>query len=212
MPQYDASWWAIRRGVPTASCFNNILTPKTCKPSASALPYICQLIGDKLRDDYGQEETFTTAAMKNGHLLEPEARRYFEFHTGETAEIVGFCTTDDGRLGCSPDAMGLELKCPQAGTHVKYLLDGELPDEYKNQVHGSMIVTGYDHWSFMSYHPNFPPLLLTVERDEYTGILAAALEGFWNLYQAKWKQVQALLPEPIPVTSDPQSESLPPMF
>ena len=210
--QYTPEWWEARRGVPTASCFGNILTPKTGKPSASAFPYICQLIADRLRDNYGQEEEYVSAAMKNGTLLEPEARSFYEFTTGERVELVGFCKTDDGRFGCSPDAMGLELKCPEAKTHVSYLLAGELPDEYRPQVHGSMIVTGHDSWNFMSYCPGFPPLLVTVRRDEYTRLLADAMDSFWTIYQDKWKLVQAMLPEPKPEPVANPDDDLPPMF
>lgn len=211
MPQYSEAWWTVRRGVPTASNFGNILTPKTGKPSSSQLPYICSLIGDKLRDNYGQEDEYVSAAMKNGTLMEPEARAFYEFHTGTKVEQVGFCLTDDGRFGCSPDAMGLELKCPEAKTHVAYLLAGELPDDYRPQVHGSMIVTGADSWDFMSYCPGLPPLLLTIERDIYTSLLASALDDFWSLYQAKWDLVRAMLPEPVAVAYNPDDD-LPPMF
>ena len=210
-PQYSETWWATRRGVPTASEFGNILTPKTGKPSSSQIPYICQLIGDRLRDNYGQEDEYVSAAMKNGTLMEPEARAFYEFHTGNAVEQVGFCMTDDGRFGCSPDAMGLELKCPQANTHVGYLLANELPPDYRPQVHGSMIVTRRAHWTFMSYCPGFPPLIVEVQWDEYTDLLEAALNDFWNLYQAKWNQVKAMLPEPVPAVAGPYDD-LPPMF
>lgn len=209
--QYSPEWWTVRRGVPTASEFGNILTPKTGKPSASAHPYICQLIGDRLRDDYGQEDEYVSAAMKNGTLMEPEARDFYQFHTGRKVEQVGFCLTDDGRFGCSPDAMGLELKCPLAKTHVGYLLAGELPDEYRPQVHGSMIVTGEDSWDFMSYCPGLPPFIITVERDNYTAVLADALEAFWAMYQAAWGKVSTMLPEPVAVAANPDDE-LPPLF
>lgn len=61
---------------------------------------------------------------------------------------------------------GIEIKCPQAHTHVRYLLDATLPKEYAAQVHGSMYVTGCSWWKFLSYRRGFPPLLLTVERDD----------------------------------------------
>ena len=62
--------------------------------------------------------------------------------------------------------MGLEIKCPAPHTHVGYLLDGDLPKDYIPQVQGSMYVTGLPHWTFMSYHPDMTPLVVTVKRNE----------------------------------------------
>lgn len=151
--------------------------------SAQAESYICRLIGDKYSLEY-PPVTVETAAMKRGTQLEPEARSYYEMDRGLDVEQDGFCMTDDGRFGCSPDGLvgidgGLELKCPSPSTHVSYLLEGVLPSEYKAQVHGSMIVTGRAWWDFMSYCPGLPPLLIRVGPDDYTEKLRTALEAFW---------------------------------
>jgi hypothetical protein len=62
------------------------------------------------------------------------------------------------------------------------VIAGTLPDEHKAQVHGSMIVTGLDNWLFLAYHPLINPLILRVERDEYTAKLEAALWKFADYY------------------------------
>jgi hypothetical protein len=85
---------------------------------------------------------------------------------------VGFVLADDGTVGCSPDGMfddsneGAEIKCPALHTQVKYLLAGELPAEYMPQVQASMLVTGAERWTFLSYCPKLPALVLTIERNE----------------------------------------------
>ena len=50
--QYSPEWWNVRRGIPTASEFDRILTPATGKPSKSADGYACQLIGERLSTEY----------------------------------------------------------------------------------------------------------------------------------------------------------------
>lgn len=195
-PQYSDEWWALRRGVPTASEFGCIITPAKGELSKQAETYACRLIADKYDAFYGRPEEYVSAAMKNGSIMEPEARRFYEFERDVDVRQVGFCLTDDGRFGCSPDGLvgddgGLELKTPQPHTHVKYLLDGVLPLDYRPQVHGAMAVTGRDWWDFMSYSAGLPKLLVRVERDDYTKRLQDALEEFWPLYQGMLNRIEA---------------------
>ena len=61
---------------------------------------------------------------------------------------------------------GLELKCPAPHTHVAYLARGKCPADYVPQVQGCMWICELDQWDFVSFHPDMPPLLVTVERNE----------------------------------------------
>jgi hypothetical protein len=182
--QYTPEWWNARRGVPTASEFARIVTPAKGDYSKQAEGYICQLIADLYDPFYGQQEDYVSAAMKNGTMMEPEARFFYEMKRNVEVAQVGFCLSDCGRFGCSPDALvgddgGLELKSPQASTQVAYLLaGGGLPDTYKPQVHGSMVVTGRRWWDFMSYHRQHKPVLVRVEWDDYTDRVAQSLDRF----------------------------------
>lgn len=187
--QYSPEWWRLRRGVPTASEFGRILTPKTMKLASAADDYVCELVGDIacLSSDYAAFRP-TSKAMDAGTLTEPEARRYYEMETGQDVQQVGFCMTDDERFGCSPDGLvgedgGLELKCPLLKTQAAYLMDGGLPAEYRAQVHGCLIITGRAWWDFLSYAPGLDPLLIRVTPDEYTLALRGALEIFWVRFQ-----------------------------
>lgn len=188
--QGSQEWHDLRRGVPTASEFQRILPPKTRKPGAGARSYLEELIGDKMSIYYRENaESFTNKAVRWGEQCEAEARKWYALERNVDVELVGFCTTDDGRFGCSPDGLvgedgGLELKCPQANTHVGYLLDGVLPTDYMGQVHGSLIVTGRKWWDFLSYAPGLPPLLVRVTPDEYTEALRKQLDKFWDELQA----------------------------
>ena len=79
--------------------------------------------------------------------------------------------SDCKKYGASPDGLvgeigGLEIKCPTMAVHVDYLLRGELPTTYLQQVQGSLLVSDRQWWDFVSYYPGLKPLIIRVERDE----------------------------------------------
>lgn len=191
--QGSFEWWEARRGVPTASCFDRIITPKTEKLATGRSSYIAELIGEMA----GHQDDFTTRAIQQGIDLEPEARKLYEFDTGVDVKQVGFCLSDCGRYGCSPDGLvgddgGIELKCPKAKTHVQYLLDGVLPTEYRAQVHGCLLVTGRKWWDFMSYCHNLPPFRIRVEPDGFTDLLWTAIQQFVDELDAAVSRIDEL--------------------
>jgi hypothetical protein len=192
--QRSEAWYSARRGLPTASRFDQIVTPATGALSKQAERLIDELIVESI---YPPEEGVIrpfTADMEWGMKLEAEARCYFDLSVA-TAPVkeVGFILHESGLFGCSPDGLvgedsGLELKCPSPVTHVGYCRAGVLPLEYKAQVHGSMVVTGRSSWSFMSYARHLPPFHLLVNRDDYTAKLEAALFSFCARYNEARKQ------------------------
>jgi hypothetical protein len=198
MAQYSPQWWQVRAGIPTASAADRIITP-TGKPSAQAKKYALELIADRcqLTPNFFTDRP-VTRDMANGTNMEPEARKWYRFER-EVAEtqMVGFCVTEDGRFGCSPDALVdeggcLELKCPKVTTHLEYLDEGVLPAEYRPQVHMHLIVTGRKWCDFVSYAPTKGAqmgFIVRVLPDEYTAKLRVALEDFYSLYQETIKRV-----------------------
>jgi len=197
MEQGSDLWFAIRKGVPTASNFHRIITPAKRKYSSQAEDYILELIGDKFSEIPPEGvENFTNRAVRWGEWCEGKARDYFRNLTNLEVTQVGFVTTDDGRFGCSPDGLipnsGLELKCPQAKTQVEWLMAGVLPEQHKTQVHGCMIVCDVPEWWFLSYSPGLPPLLLNVKRDSFTDDLQVALEMFHEKYQAALERFKSM--------------------
>ena len=169
MEQGSTEWHKERVGVPSASMFKNIVTMKG-EPSKQRKKYLYALAGERIVND--REEVFQNYAMTRGIELEPFARQFFELTTFSKVEQVGLCVHDSGLFSCSPDGLikdstvGLEIKCPLMSTHIEYVLNGKLPADYYQQVHGSMLVTGYDKWYFMSYYPDIKPLIICVERDD----------------------------------------------
>lgn len=171
--QGTEEWCAARRGMPTASQFHRIVTPKTLKYSAQAHAYLCELIAERISEDYYDQDRRAAIEasewIARGQDLEAAAVSGYELLTDRETTKVGFCTTDDGRLGCSPDRIvgddgGLELKCPAASTHIGYVLAPE-SHPYHMQIQGSLYVTGRKWWDFMSFHPDFEQVLTRYEPD-----------------------------------------------
>lgn len=161
---------------------------------------------DQRPNAFSERGRIGTPAMEEGRRNEPEARKFYTAHTKLPVRQVGFVLSDCERFGCSPDGLvgfvetgrdiskkdqeiilgtaeyGLELKCPmlktQAGYIRKYKAKGELPPEYKQQVHGTLIVTGAPYWDFLSYAYPLSPHFVRVHRDEYTDKLEAELRKF----------------------------------
>jgi len=192
-----------RAGIFTASELDNLITPEW-KPRTGQTPdtYIYRKVAEHLC--CFPLDTGSSWAMEQGVILETEALPWFEFSQGVTVRRVGFITNDDGTFGCSPDGLidgdedsddfgGIEIKCPQPATHVRYLDNGELPKEYAAQVHGSMYVTGRSWWKFLSYSRQLPPLLLTIHRDErIIAAIRAALSSAQQTYNSRLSKLQSL--------------------
>lgn len=141
-------------------------------------------------------QSFDGGAMEQGSILEDEAVPWYELENRVTLDRPGFITTDDGTFGCSPDGVvwgedyGLELKCPQPNTHVKWLIDGGCPDKHILQCQGGMYVTERAHWMFVSYCRGFPPLAVHVERDEeIQEQIFKATTVFADRFKAEWAKL-----------------------
>lgn len=181
--QGTPEWLLARAGIPTASEWDSLLTPKF-EPRKGEMPktYLAKKLAEKWIG--GPLPDHGTWAMDQGQLLENEAIPFFELETGHQVSRVGLCLSDDQKVGCSPDGLigelsGLEIKCPRPETHVRYLLAGTLPTDYIVQVHGGMFVTGREQWTFVSYARGFPPFVWIEQRDaRIQAVIEEVLGGF----------------------------------
>jgi hypothetical protein len=189
--QRSEQWYEARRGLPTCSRFDQILTAAKAQPAAAQQTLINELIAESICPPEQGVIRHVTAEMEYGMKLEAEARCCFElqYATGPVSE-VGFVLHSSSLCGGSPDALvgddsGVEVKCPTASVHVGYIREGVLPQAYRCQVNGYMIVTGRRNWSFFSYCRNFPPFHLRVEWSDFTDKLEAELFAFCKRYNAE---------------------------
>lgn len=174
--QGSDEWLRAKAGIPSASNFDKIVMPSTGKPSKSQGPYSRRLAGEK-RLGIAVSDFKSSAAMKRGLELEAEARALLSlpgFKDGiyDNVEVqeVGFCYTDNKKIGCSPDGLigddgGLEIKCRDLEKHIKYLLTKKLLPADWCQCQGELYVTGRKWWDFMAYYPGLDPLIVRVYPD-----------------------------------------------
>jgi hypothetical protein len=186
--QGTTEWLAVRAGIPTASAFDRIVTPKG-KASAQAEKYMFMLLAERIMQHPVLQ--IQTNWMGRGKELEGEAVLYYEGVRELDTSVIGFVTNDDGTIGASPDRFVgddglLELKVPAEHTHVGYLLTRAVDAEYYPQVQGQLWITGRKWLDIMSYHPEMPPAIVRVERDDgYIATLAGSVTAFSEALELK---------------------------
>lgn len=179
--QGSQEWLQLRAGIPTASAFDKILSPKG-KLSSQAEKYMFTLLAELIMGHPVLE--YVSTWMDRGHQSESEAVAFYEGQVGADTEKIGFITTDDGQIGASPDRLVgadglLEIKVPKESTHVGYLLKRAVDQEYFPQVQGQLWIAERRWLDILSYHPEMPPALIRVERDEaYIATLSFAVGEF----------------------------------
>lgn len=205
MAQYSDEWWTARCGIPTCSEFDQIITAAKAELSKSAQKYASRLIAErKCNNPKFFSERFISRSMAAGRETEPRARNWYamNFDHYQVAQ-VGFLTTDDGLLGGSPDAVIglsddkkscdgiLELKCPEPDTHISYMVDPDsLLMDYRQQVHGHLVVSGCQWVDIVSYCDGYDAVILRTTPNDYTKKLAEALRGFLNLLDSTAAKVR----------------------
>ena len=156
-------WFELRIGKITGSNFNNIM--KSAKQrelpfNKTQLTYLYSVCAEMFTGV--DEDDFKSKWMYRGSELEVFARKAYAMKHLTTVKECGFYT-DDIAVGVSPDGVigdndkVLEIKCPKASTHVKYMLNPEeLFEAYKWQMIGECYATGINDGVIISYHPDFP--------------------------------------------------------
>lgn len=199
--QGSSEWLAARMGIPTASAFKRIVSPKKLQPSEQAERYLWEKVAERITGEL--QETFEgTYDTDRGGDLEAEAVAFYELKHGAETRKAGFCLTDDRRYGCSPDrfVVGgglLEVKCPKAWKHLS-LLAGDGLDEYRLQHQGELLVTGEPWVDLLSYFPGLPDAEYRFTADgEVFGKLSPALDDFCARLNAAEARIRAMLGERV---------------
>ena len=172
MEQGSAEWFAARLGIPTASCFADVISKgKGGAESARRRTYMLKILAERITKEL--PENYNNEHMQRGHEDEPEARNAYRFITGNKVQEVGFIIDNVLKAGFSPDGLVedegiIEIKSKLPHLHLDCLLKDKMPAEHVAQVQGGLLVSGRQWCDYIGYTRgrNLPLFVKRVERDE----------------------------------------------
>ena len=180
--QGSEQWFAVRRGIPTASMFATVLAKGRDgrSPSLTRNTYLYKLAGEI---ETGEPmENYSNDHMARGHEMEDGARKLYALMTDAEPRRVGFISS--GPKGCSPDSLidevgMLEIKTKLPHLAIECLLKDEFPPEHKAQCQGALWVAEREWIDLIVHWPKLPPFIKRAYRDEeYIKQLEKAVDQF----------------------------------
>ena len=164
--QHDMDWWEARKGKASGSNTAAILGflkkgEKKGGDNAERAGYKVKIVTEILTNSPVMDG-YVSEAMRWGTEYEQFARAAYEVGEGIEVEETGFLLHDEiDRWGGSPDGLvgnygGVEFKCPNSTTHIKWMLAGVVPPEHEPQMSAYMSITGRKWWDFCSFDPRLP--------------------------------------------------------
>lgn len=195
--QGSEAWLQLRLGKITASRITDVIAQVKSGEAAGRENYRIELVCERLTGK--PTEGFTNAHMERGTELEPFARAWYEVEKGEFVKQVPFVDHPTIKnAGASPDGIigeGLiEIKCPMAKTHIKYLLEDRVPAKYMPQMAWQMACTHSKWVDFVSYCPELPAdMQMFIKRYERDDAYIAELEAKVIEFDIEVEQVIARL-------------------
>ena len=143
--QNGLEWHKLRLGIPTASKFDEILTPKKRERSSQSRHYLYRLVAEWIAGEVLEDEMYQNQWMQRGQEREDGAIAAYEFRTDTETQPGGFFTLDNGLAGASPDRLAgadgiVEIKCPLLSKQVEGALQGVEAD-HVCQLQGQMWIT-----------------------------------------------------------------------
>ena len=194
--QGTPEWLEIRKGLPTASMFKEVMAKKGPRGGIQKgrQTYMYKLAGEIISGE--PMDNYTNFHMDRGSERESEGSDLYAFLRDVEPVQVGFIR--NGNCGASPDALigddGLwENKDALAHIQIERLLKGVLPPEHKAQSQGQLMVSQRSWVDWMSHCRGLPPLIVRVERDEeYIAGLKIDVEEFVEELNALVNRISAL--------------------
>lgn len=185
--QGEGDWFKSRLGIPTASEFGKIITPKTLQFSKQSHDYALQKIAE-IMTQQTQGVTHPTYHMERGKIMEVEAGDAYEFIKNVRLDRGGFVTDDNGWFGASTDRRIIEqnaimeIKCLDAKNHIAMLLKPEIDPGYIPQIQGQLMLYEADYCVHWIYHDLLPPVEIIIEKDpKFQEALLEALHRFRSM-------------------------------
>lgn len=153
--------------------------------------------------DYTGDSFTGNSHTQRGNDYEPIALMALSDKIGMEIREGGICVMGDnpsGLISASPDGLiyglsepieGAEVKSPCLATFNRYVIAGELPEEYALQVHGSMAVTGLNTWHFGAYFDGMPLFYVRVDRNEFTDTVERSLREFTTMAAERVQELRS---------------------
>lgn len=197
-----SDWQKARLGKITCSRFDLVKYLKSGAWGETALTYLYDLIGEHLT---GQpSESFTgNKATEWGNQYEAEALAAYTKRTGRKTKPGKFLP--DAKLplvGGTPDAFCgeqgvLEVKCPfNFKNHLRTVITKKVPDDYKSQVFGHLMLSGREWCDFVSYDPRIKGqhrlVIVRVKAHEHQAEISELAQRIIDFHKLLLRQLEAL--------------------
>jgi putative phage-type endonuclease len=167
--QGSPKWFQLRAGKFTGSEIHKIMGVKGFGQTGES--YIYEVAASQETGLCNPE--ISNFAMDRGKEFEDTARLTFSFkYNVDVLECGSFISEEMPEVMASPDGYfrkedegfyGLEIKCPlNQGIHLKYRQIKNAEDlksikiEYYWQIQMCLMISDFQAWYFVSFHPNFP--------------------------------------------------------
>jgi len=173
-------WLQLRLGKITGTRLKKMLAKDN-------LALLDELIAEE-ETGLSDDDDFVSEEMQRGIDLEPLAIQEYSNITGhvvdhpcliQSSEWPILMMSPDGYIGTTG---AVEIKCPKTKTHVKYIRQGKIPNDYKEQIWAYFMVNPDLQWlDFVSYDPRLtkkPIWILHITRDQVQDDVSDAL---WQL-------------------------------
>ena len=206
--QRSEEWFELHIARCTASYLGDVMSfLKTGSkgPTAARNAYMAKKIAETLTGLIDRTG-YVSPAMIWGQDHEDEAIRAYEVAKEVMTDRIGFAIHPEiERFGASPDRLIgddgiLEAKCPDTSTHIRWLLEGVVPEEHWPQMYGEMSCTGRDWGQFISFDPRltkryqlFMPPILKAETERILEV-ETHVRQFLSEMDAKIERLGELCP------------------
>lgn len=165
-----------------------------------------ELLSEHMEDFDPFKNEYHNSSMQRGNEYEPLAREEYERVTGNKVLQIGWaCDDTEQRKGISPDGIvesknkSIEIKCPEANTHVKYMLDfNAFLEEYCWQIVDNFLILGVESVDCISYRPenkSKPIIIHTVTKETEIRISAKVVKPISELVKMLESRLTELFSE-----------------
>lgn len=166
LQQGSPEWFQARCGVPTTSCFSDILAKGQ---GITRARYMRRLAGEIVTG--APEETYRSPEMERGNAMEDEARKAYSLVTGHDPLRIGFVKNIITGVGYSPDSFIsydglLEIKTAKPSVLIEFMQRDDFPSTHVAQCQGGLYVTGRKWLDLCQYWPGLPLVIHRTQRDE----------------------------------------------